>query len=65
MPGPQLYGKPAFMAKPRAGHVRPLPLGHFKNSSIIFSPTAPDFSGWNWQPRTLPWLAAAQISRPP
>ena len=64
MPGPQLYGKPAFMAKPRAGHVRPLPLGHFKNSSIIFSPTAPDFSGWNWQPRTLPWLAAAQISPP-
>ena len=37
----------------------------FKNSSIIFSPTSPDFSGWNWQPRTLPWLAAAQISRPP
>ena len=58
MPGPQLYGKPALMAKPRAGHVRPLPLGHFKNSSIIFSPTAPDFSGWNWQPRTLPWVAA-------
>ena len=52
MPGPQLYGKPAFIAKPRAGHVRPLPLGHFKNSSIIFSPTTP-------------WLAAAQISRPP
>ena len=43
MPGPQLYGKPTFMAKPRAGHVRPLPLGHFKNSSIIFSPTAPGF----------------------
>ena len=30
----------------------------FKNSSMIFSPTSPDFSGWNWQPRTLPWVAA-------
>ena len=47
-------------AQPRGGS-----LYFFKNSSIIFSPTAPDFSGWNWQPRTLPWLAAAQISRPP
>ena len=47
-------------AQPRVGT-----LYFFKNSSIIFSPTAPDFSGWNWQPRTLPWLAAAQISRPP
>ena len=65
MPGPQLYGKPAFMAKSRAGHVRALPRGHLKNYAISFSPTAPDFYGWNWQPRTLPWLAAAQISRPP
>ena len=47
-------------AQPRGGS-----LYFFKNSSIIFSPTAPDFSGWNWQPRTLPCLAAAQISRPP
>ena len=47
-------------AQPRGGS-----LYFFKNSSMIFSPTSPDFSGWNWQPRTLPWLAAAQISRPP
>ena len=24
----------------------------------IFSPVSPLFSGWNWQPRTLPWVAA-------
>ena len=65
MPGPQLYGKPAFIAKPRAGHVPAQPLGDLKNTAKIFSPPTPAVYGWNWQPRTLPWLAAAQISRPP
>ena len=64
MPGPQLYGKPAFIAKPgpdMSGPYRSV-ISKLLNN---FQPDHPGFSGWNWQPRTLPWLAAAQISRPP
>ncbi len=64
MSGPPRYGKRAF-TESRGYGIAPYRSADFKNSSMIFIPTSPDFSGWNWQPRTLPWVAAAQICRPP
>ena len=65
MSGPPRYGKRLLRESRGPGMPGPYRSADFKNSSIILSPTAPDFSGWNWQPRTLPWVAAAQICRPP
>ena len=58
--GPHQSAGGPLTASPAGGS-----LYFFKNFSMIFRPTSPDFSGWNWQPRTLPWVAAAQMRRPP
>ena len=64
-PCPYCRHRPPQSGPRPVGHAFFYPSPSSRNCRMMESPTSPLFSGWNWQPVTLPLWAAAQTRRPP